>query len=221
MKKKKILDIDQLITKDHQNLDLNTPLRDDAFDITDEEKINKIEHYFKKIMHTLGLDLLDDNLKNSPRRVAKMYVNELFSGLKPDNKPVTTLFENSYEYGKMLIEKNISFYSNCEHHFLPIVGKAHIGYISSGNVIGLSKLHRIVNYYAKRPQVQERMTVQIFTELKRALNTEDVAVILDASHLCVSSRGIKDSTSTTVTFEAGGKFKEEKFWKEFKDLIKE
>ena len=220
MKKKKILDINQLITKDHEMKSLNTPLRDDAFEITDEEKINQIEHYFKEIMISLGLDLSDDNLKNSPRRVAKMYVNELFSGLKPKNKPKTTLFENSYEYGKMLVEKNISFHSNCEHHFLPIIGKAHIAYISSGNVIGLSKLHRIVNYYAKRPQVQERMTVQIFTELKKALNTEDVAVILDATHLCVSSRGIKDSTSTTLTFEMGGKFKEDKFWEEFKDLIK-
>ena len=221
MKKKKILDINQLITKDHEMKSLNTPLRDDAFEISDEEKINQIEHYFKEIMISLGLDLSDDNLKNSPRRVAKMYVNELFSGLKPKNKPKTTLFENSYEYGKMLIEKNISFHSNCEHHFLPIIGKAHIAYISSGNVIGLSKLHRIVNYYAKRPQVQERMIVQIFTELKKALNTEDVAVILDATHLCVSSRGIKDSTSTTLTFEAGGKFKKEEFWEEFKDLIKE
>ena len=221
MKKKKILDINQLITKDHEMKSLNTPLRDDAFEISDEEKINQIEEYFREIMITLGLDLSDDNLKNSPKRVAKMYVNELFSGLKPENKPKTTLFENSYEYGKMLVEKNISFHSNCEHHFLPIIGKAHIAYISSGNVIGLSKLHRIVNYYAKRPQVQERMTVQIFTELKKALNTEDVAVILDATHLCVSSRGIKDSTSTTLTFEMGGKFKEDGFWEEFKDLIKE
>ena len=221
MKKKKILDINQLISKGHEMKSLNTPLRDDAFEISDEEKIDQIEHYFKEIMISLGLDLSDDNLKNSPRRVAKMYVNELFSGLKPKNKPKTTLFKNSYEYGKMLVEKNISFHSNCEHHFLPIIGKTHIAYISSGNVIGLSKLHRIVNYYAKRPQVQERMTVQIFTELKKVLNTEDVAVILDATHLCVSSRGIKDSTSTTLTFEAGGKFKEDKFWREFKDLIKE
>ena len=221
MKKNKRIDIDKIIDcnpKDSTNI--KTPLREDAFSISDDNKIKIIESHFKEIMLTLGLDLTDDSLKGSPKRVAKMYVKELFSGLNPNSKPKSTLFRNSYEYGEMLVEKDISFYSNCEHHFLPIVGKAHIAYISSGNVIGLSKLHRIVTYYSKRPQVQERMTVQIFNELKSVLNTEDVAVIIDASHLCVSSRGIKDITSTTLTLEVGGKFKEEKFWKEFKDLIK-
>ena len=218
-KKNKVIDIDQIIecnTSDATKA--RTPLREDAFDISDDEKIALIESHFKEIMLALGLDLSDDSLKGSPKRVAKMYVNELFSGLNPSLKPQSTLFKNNYEYGKMLVEKNISFYSNCEHHFLPIIGKAHIAYISSGDVIGLSKLHRIVNYYAKRPQVQERMTVQIFNELKNVLKTDDVAVIIDAAHLCVSSRGIKDITSTTLTLEVGGKFKEDKIWKEFKDF---
>lgn len=220
-KKNKIIDIDQIIEcapKDSTNI--KTPLREDAFDMSDDEKITLIESHFREIMLTLGLDLADDSLKDSPRRVAKMYVNELFSGLNPELKPKSTLFKNNYDYGEMLIEKDISFYSNCEHHFLPIIGKVHIAYISSGDVIGLSKLHRIVNYYSKRPQVQERMTVQIFNELKNVLKTEDVAVIIDAAHLCVSSRGIKDITSTTLTLEVGGKFKEERLWKEFKDLTK-
>ena len=218
-KKNKIIDIDQIIEctpKDFTNI--KTPLREGAFDISDDKKIDIIESHFREIMLTLGLDLNDDSLKDSPRRVAKMYVKELFSGLNPNLKPKSTLFKNNYEYGEMLVEKDISFYSNCEHHFLPIIGKAHIAYISSGNVIGLSKLHRIVNYYSKRPQVQERMTVQIFNELKNVLKTEDVAVIIDAAHLCVSSRGIKDITSTTLTLEVGGKFKEERVWKEFKNF---
>ena len=218
-KKNKVIDIDQIIEcNTSDTTKARTPLREDAFDISDDEKIALIESHFKEIMLALGLDLSDDSLKGSPKRVAKMYVNELFSGLNPSLKPQSTLFKNNYEYGKMLVEKNISFYSNCEHHFLPIIGKAHIAYISSGDVIGLSKLHRIVNYYAKRPQVQERMTVQIFNELKNVLKTDDVAVIIDAAHLCVSSRGIKDITSTTLTLEVGGKFKEDKIWKEFKDF---
>ena len=218
-KKNKVIDIDQIIECNTSvAIKARTPLREDAFDISDDEKIALIESHFKEIMLALGLDLSDDSLKGSPKRVAKMYVNELFSGLNPSLKPQSTLFKNNYEYGKMLVEKNISFYSNCEHHFLPIIGKAHIAYISSGDVIGLSKLHRIVNYYAKRPQVQERMTVQIFNELKNVLKTDDVAVIIDAAHLCVSSRGIKDITSTTLTLEVGGKFKEDKIWKEFKDF---
>ena len=225
MKKNKIIDIDELIDSEskadannHLTTIANTPIRDDAFDISDEEKIKRIESHFKKIMETLGLDLSNESLKNSPNRVAKMFVNELFFGLDPKKKPKATLFENTYKYGKVLVEKNISFYSNCEHHFLPIIGKVHIGYISSGKVIGLSKLHRIVNYYSKRPQIQERMTVQIFNELKKVLNTDDVAVIIDAAHLCVSSRGIKDITSTTLTLESSGKFKEEALWTKFKKL---
>ena len=157
-------------------------------------------------MNVMGLDLTDDSLKGTPKRVAKMYIDEIFSGLNPANKPKVALFDNKYQYNQMLVEKNISFYSNCEHHFVPIIGKAHIAYISSGKVIGLSKLNRIVQYYAKRPQVQERLTNQIANELKQILETDDVAVIIDAKHLCVSSRGIKDDTSATVTSYYGGAF---------------
>jgi GTP cyclohydrolase I len=157
-------------------------------------------------MDVMGLDLTDDSLKGTPKRVAKMYIDEIFSGLNPANKPKVALFDNKYQYNQMLVEKNITFYSNCEHHFVPIIGKAHVAYMSSGKVIGLSKLNRIVQYYAKRPQVQERLTNQIAEELKGILETEDVAVIIDAKHLCVSSRGIKDDTSSTVTSYFGGKF---------------
>jgi GTP cyclohydrolase I len=160
-------------------------------------------------MDVIGLDLTDDSLKGTPKRVAKMYIDEIFSGLNPTNKPKVALFENKYQYNQMLVDKNITFYSNCEHHFVPIIGKAHVAYISSGKVIGLSKLNRIVQYYAKRPQVQERLTNQIAEELKIILNTEDIAVIIDAKHLCVSSRGIKDDTSTTVTSYFGGKFQDQ------------
>ena len=205
----------------HMMSDVRNLISDDAFNLSDEEKINIIQEYFKGIMLTLGLDLNDDSLQGTPYRVAKMYVKEIFQGLKSSERPKISLFENKYQYGKMLVEKNISFYSSCEHHFLPIYGKAHIAYISSGKVIGLSKLHRILNYYSKRPQVQERMTVQIFKDLKKALNTEDVAVYIDAFHLCVSSRGIKDITSSTVTLESGGVFKEEQKWSEFMSIIKE
>ena len=199
---------------------IDTPITEDAFELSDDEKILQIEKHFKEIMEVLGLDLTDDSLKGTPYRVAKMYVKEMFSGLNPDNKPPVSLFENKYEYDEMIVEKNITFYSNCEHHFVPIIGKAHIAYISSGNVIGLSKMHRIVNYYAKRPQVQERMTVQIFNELRKVLKTEDVGLVVDADHLCVSSRGIKDITSSTVTVELGGKFKDDKQWTKFLALIK-
>ena len=199
---------------------IDTPITEDAFELSDDEKIIKIEKHFKEIMEVLGLDLTDDSLKGTPYRVAKMYVKEMFSGLNPDNKPPVSLFENKYEYDEMIVEKNITFYSNCEHHFVPIIGKAHIAYISSGNVIGLSKMHRIVNHYAKRPQVQERMTVQIFNELRKVLKTEDVGLVVDADHLCVSSRGIKDITSSTVTVELGGKFKDDKQWTKFLALIK-
>ncbi|MFN8345827.1 MAG: GTP cyclohydrolase I FolE [Spirosomataceae bacterium] len=193
----------------------NTPLREDAFELSDVEKVEKIELHFREIMEILGLDLTDDSLKGTPRRVAKMYVKEIFSGLNPKNKPKATLFENKYKYNEMLVEKDISFYSNCEHHFVPIFGKAHVAYISSGKVIGLSKLNRIVQYFAKRPQVQERLTVQIGKELQQILQTEDVAVMMDAKHLCVASRGIQDDTSTTVTTFYGGKFKEEATKNEF------
>ena len=166
-------------------------------------------------MLTLGLDLTDDSLKNTPARVAKMYVNEVFSGLNPKNKPAITLFENKYDYNQMLVEKNISLFSYCEHHFVPIIGKAHVAYISSGKVIGLSKLNRIVQYFAKRPQVQERLSTQIGNELMQILNTEDVAVMIDAKHLCVSSRGVQDIASSTITTFFGGKFKDDNTRAEF------
>tara|TARA_B110000967_G_scaffold158764_1_gene164201 strand:+ start:900 stop:1589 length:690 start_codon:yes stop_codon:yes gene_type:complete len=194
------------IGDDHLFTGLETPMKKDAFKLTDIEKKSKIAVLFEEIMDVLGLDLTDDSLKGTPERVAKMYIDEIFSGLNPKNKPKVALFDNKYQYNQMLVEKDITFYSNCEHHFVPIIGKAHISYISSGKVIGLSKLNRIVQYYAKRPQVQERLTNQIAEELKGILGTEDVAVIIDAKHLCVSSRGIKDDTSATVTAFYGGAF---------------
>ena len=194
------------IGEDHLFTGLETPMKKDAFKLTDEEKKSKISNLFEEIMDVMGLDLKDDSLKGTPDRVAKMYIDEIFSGLNPANKPKVALFDNKYQYNQMLVEKDITFYSNCEHHFVPIIGRAHIAYISSGKVIGLSKLNRIVQYYAKRPQVQERLTNQIAEELKFILGTDDVAVIIDAKHLCVSSRGIKDDTSATLTAFYGGTF---------------
>jgi GTP cyclohydrolase I len=191
---------------DHMFTGMETPLKADAFDLSDSEKKLKIAHYFERIMDVLGLDLTDDSLRGTPKRVAKMYVEEIFSGLNPQNKPSVTLFDNKYRYNQMLVEKNITFYSNCEHHFVPIFGKAHVAYISSGKVIGLSKLNRLVQYFAKRPQVQERLTNQIGSELQQVLQTQDVAVIMDAKHMCVCSRGIQDDTSTTVSSFYGGVF---------------
>ena len=194
------------IGDDHLFTGLETPLKPDAFVLSDEEKKEKIENLFGQIMDVIGLDLTDDSLQGTPKRVAKMYIDEIFCGLNPKNKPKIALFENKYQYNQILVEKNITFYSNCEHHFVPIIGKAHVAYKSSGKVIGLSKLNRIVQYYAKRPQVQERLTNQIGVELQKILKTEDVAVIIDAKHLCVASRGVKDDTSTTVTAFYGGEF---------------
>ena len=194
------------IGDDHLHTGLETPMKADAFKLSDSEKKDRIAILFEEIMDVMGLDLTDDSLQGTPKRVAKMYIDEIFSGLNPENKPKVALFDNKYQYNQMLVEKNITFYSNCEHHFVPIIGKAHVAYISSGKVIGLSKLNRIVQYYAKRPQVQERLTNQIANELKFILDTEDVAVIIDAKHLCVSSRGIKDDTSSTTTVYYGGKF---------------
>ena len=202
-------DIYDTIGDNHELTTIETPLKTDAFEISDEEKIEKIQGYFKGIMETLGLDLEDDSLKGTPYRVAKMYVKELFSGLDPKNKPSISTFDNKYNYNKMLVEKNIEFESACEHHFLPMRGKAHVGYISSGKVIGLSKMNRIVQYYGKRPQVQERLTIQILKELQAALKTESVIVIIDADHLCVSTRGVQDKSSSTVTIEYGGEFNEQ------------
>jgi len=203
----------------HSMTSIETPLREDAFVKTDEEKIQNIQKYFALIMDELGLDLTDDSLRGTPYRVAKMYVQEIFSGLNPANKPVISTFDNKYQYDKMLVESNISFSSSCEHHFLPIVGKSHVGYISNGRVIGLSKINRIVDYFAKRPQVQERMTVQIIEELKKVLNTEDVIVVVEAGHMCVSTRGINDKSSMTTTIEYSGKFKSPSLRNEFFQLI--
>lgn len=215
----KITLTEEEIGDDHVGTSVDTPMRADAFEMNDDEKIAQIEYYFRLIMDTLGLDLTDDSLKGTPKRVAKMYVKEIFSGLNPENKPKIALFDNKYQYNEMLVEKDISFYSNCEHHFVPIFGKAHVAYIANGNVIGLSKLNRIVQYFAKRPQVQERLTMQIAKELQKVLGTEDVAVVMDAKHLCVASRGVQDDTSTTITSFYGGKFQQEATKAEFLKYI--
>jgi GTP cyclohydrolase I len=204
---------------EHKASSVETPLRSDAFDKTEEEKIALIEPHFKAIMEILGMDLRDDSLRGTPLRVAKMYVKELFQGLNPANMPSMTLFENKFQYNEMLVEKNINFYTNCEHHFVPFFGKAHVAYISSGKVIGLSKLNRLVEYFSKRPQVQERLTMQIGKALQTVLQTQDVAVMMDAKHLCVSSRGVKDDSSNTITSFFGGKFQEESTKSEFLKYI--
>ncbi|MEQ9405892.1 MAG: GTP cyclohydrolase I FolE [Cyclobacteriaceae bacterium] len=223
MKQKEILsntpaDIDEL-GDDHVASSHETPLRADAFEQDDDLKIELISKHFKEIMQILGLDLEDDSLKGTPLRVAKMYVKEVFSGLNPANKPKIRLFENKYNYDQMLVEKDITFYSHCEHHFVPIYGKAHVAYFSSGKVIGLSKINRIVQYFAKRPQVQERLTVQIAKELGSILKTDDIAVVMDASHMCVSSRGVNDTNSRTGTAHFGGKFKDQNIKNEFLNYI--
>ena len=205
---------------DHIATSADNPIRKDAFLLTDLEKIDAIQADVKNILNTLGMDLTDDSLKGTPKRVAKMFVNEIFGGLSPEKKPKASTFENKYNYGEMLVEKNITLYSTCEHHLLPIVGKAHIAYISNGTVVGLSKMNRIVDYFAKRPQVQERLTIQIVKELQIILNTDDVACVIDAKHLCVNSRGIRDIDSSTVTSEYGGQFKNTEIKREFLDYIK-
>ncbi len=208
------------IGNNHIATSAQNPIREDAFDKTDEEKIASIKKDVEHILQTLGMDLQDDSIHGTPNRVAKMFVKELFGGLNPEKKPTASTFENNYKYGEMLVEKNIVVYSTCEHHLLPIIGRAHVGYISNGRVIGLSKMNRIVEYYAKRPQVQERLTMQIVQELQIALGTNDVACVIDAKHLCVNSRGIKDIESSTVTSEFGGKFKNLETRREFLDYIK-
>ena len=207
------------VGEDHISSSDETPLRKDAFVLSDEEKIARINTNIREIMLTLGLDLDDDSLKGTPNRVAKMFVKEIFSGLHPDRKPKSSTFDNKYKYGEMLVEKNITLYSTCEHHLLPIVGRAHVAYISKGTVVGLSKMNRIVDYFAKRPQVQERLNIQIVRELQKVLGTDDVACVIDAKHLCVNSRGIRDIESSTVTAEYGGKFKEEAVRREFLNFI--
>ncbi|MEO8710883.1 MAG: GTP cyclohydrolase I FolE [Parafilimonas sp.] len=205
----------EIISSDLSETLVTTPLRDNAFELSDNEKIASIEYHFSKIMHTLGLNLFDDSLSGTPKRVAKMFVKEMFSGLNPENKPEITLFENKYGYKKMLIEKDITLYSNCEHHFVPIIGKVHVAYIPAKQVIGLSKINRLVQYYAKRPQVQERLTVQISQALKDVLQHDDVAVVIEADHLCVASRGIKDTGSKTITVSYSGQFEIEAIKQEF------
>lgn len=209
----------RVMDDDHIGTSFETPLRSDAFNLKDEEKIQTISWHFRQIMETLGLDLKDDSLKGTPDRVAKMYVHEAFRGLNPENKPEITLFENKFGYRQMLVEKDIKVHSYCEHHFVPILGKAHVAYISSGKVIGLSKINRIVDYFSRRPQVQERLTVQIAEELKKVLETEDVAVVVDSAHLCVITRGVKDVNSTTITSSYHGKFLEPSVRREFLDYI--
>jgi len=208
------------IGENHIATSAKTPLRDDAFELSNEEKIARIEESVKDILETLGMDLTDDSLRGTPKRVAKAYVNEIFMGLHPENKPSASTFDNNYNYGEMLVEKNIVVYSTCEHHLLPIVGRAHVAYISNGKVIGLSKMNRIVEYFSKRPQVQERLTMQVVQAMQEALGTDDVACVIDAKHLCVNSRGIKDIESSTVTAEFGGKFKEQDTKREFLDYLK-
>lgn len=205
---------------DHLTSNANNPIRKDAFDRSDEDKIEAIKKDVENILFTLGMDLTDDSIKGTPNRVAKMFVKEIFGGLNPSKKPSSSTFENQYKYGEMLVEKNITLYSTCEHHLLPIIGRAHVAYISSGKVIGLSKMNRIVDYFAKRPQVQERLTMQIVEELQKVLKTEDVACVIDAKHLCVNSRGIRDIESSTVTAEYGGQFKNELKRQEFLEYIK-
>jgi len=219
--KQELIENIEAIGDNHLSTNVETPLRSGAFDKTDDEKIDAIQYHFSKIMEELGLDLNDDSLSGTPFRVAKMYVKELFYGLNPANKPKLSTFENKYGYGKMLIEQNISIDSACEHHFLPITGFAHVAYIPKDRVIGLSKINRLVNYYAHRPQVQERLCLQIMKDLQRELNTESVIVMISAQHLCVSSRGIKDKSSSTTTIEFGGEFESSAVRNEFFNCLKE
>ena len=220
MKIENTTNLNDELGESHVGTSYDTPMKSDAFKLSDKEKIELIQDDVRHIMETLGLDLNDDSLNGTPKRVAKMFVNEIFGGLNPKLKPSASVFDNKYKYGEMLVEKNITVYSTCEHHLLPIVGKAHIAYVSNGTVVGLSKMNRIVDYFAKRPQVQERLTIQVVKELQNVLNTEDVACVIDAKHLCVNSRGIRDIESSTVTSEFGGKFKNKEIKREFLDYIK-
>ncbi len=220
MKYNKFLEDLEIIDQDHKNYSIETPLRVDAFEISDEEKISKIEKNVKEILYTLGMDMTDDSLKGTPKRVAKAYVKELFGGLNPKNLPTSSTFENKYKYGEMLVEKNITVFSTCEHHLLPIYGKAHVAYFAKDEVVGLSKMNRIVDYYSRRPQVQERLNIQIVKALQKILKTQDVACIIDAKHMCVNSRGIRHIDCSTVTGDFGGKFKDKLIKREFLDYIR-
>ena len=220
MKYNKFLEDLELIDQDHKNFSIETPLRDDAFEMSDDEKISIIQKNVNEILTTLGMDMTDDSLKGTPKRVAKAYVNELFGGLNPKNLPTSSTFDNKYQYGEMLVEKNISVFSTCEHHLLPIYGKAHVAYFAQDRVVGLSKMNRIVDYYSRRPQVQERLNIQIVKALQKILKTDDVACIIDAKHMCVNSRGIRHIDCSTVTGEFGGKFKDKLTKREFLDYIR-
>ena len=220
MKYNKFLEDLELIDQDHKNYSIETPLREDAFEISDDEKISKIEKNVREILYTLGMDMTDDSLKGTPLRVAKAYVKELFGGLNPKNLPSSSTFDNKYKYGEMLVEKNITVFSTCEHHLLPIYGKAHVAYFAKDEVVGLSKMNRIVDYYSRRPQVQERLNIQIVKALQKILKTDDVACIIDAKHMCVNSRGIRHIDCSTVTGDFGGKFKDKLIKREFLDYIR-
>ena len=220
MKYNKFLEDLELIDQDHKNFSIETPLRDDAFEMSDDEKISIIQKNVNEILTTLGMDMSDDSLKGTPKRVAKAYVKELFGGLNPKNLPTSSTFDNKYQYGEMLVEKNITVFSTCEHHLLPIYGKAHVAYFAQDRVVGLSKMNRIVDYYSRRPQVQERLNIQIVKALQKILKTDDVACIIDAKHMCVNSRGIRHIDCSTVTGEFGGKFKDKLTKREFLDYIR-
>ena len=220
MKYNKFLEDLEIIDQDHKNFSIETPLRDDAFEMSDDEKISIIQKNVNEILTTLGMDMSDDSLKGTPKRVAKAYVKELFGGLNPKNLPTSSTFDNKYQYGEMLVEKNITVFSTCEHHLLPIYGKAHVAYFAQDRVVGLSKMNRIVDYYSRRPQVQERLNIQIVKALQKILKTEDVACIIDAKHMCVNSRGIRHIDCSTVTGEFGGKFKDKLTKREFLDYIR-
>lgn len=211
----KMVEEEEIDYDDHFSATSDTPMRSDAFETSDQDKIAGISYHFKQILNILGMDLRDESLKDTPNRVAKMYVKEVFRGLNPANKPDMKLFPNKYRYGQMLVEKNITIYSYCEHHLVPIIGKAHIAYIPENHVVGLSKLNRIAQYYAQRPQVQERLTIQIGKELVNSLKTKNVAVLIEADHLCVASRGVKDVNSSTVTSFYSGSFNDEAVKNEF------
>ena len=219
MKYNKFLEDLELIDQDHKNYSIETPLEKDAFEISDDEKISK-NRKKREILDTLGMDMTDDSLKGTPLRVAKAYVKELFGGLNPKNLPSSSTFDNKYKYGEMLVEKNITVFSTCEHHLLPIYGKAHVAYFAKDEVVGLSKMNRIVDYYSRRPQVQERLNIQIVKALQKILKTDDVACIIDAKHMCVNSRGIRHIDCSTVTGDFGGKFKDKLIKREFLDYIR-
>jgi len=201
--------------EDHRMSSYDTPIKEDAFRLSDQNKIDEIAKHFQGIMDVLGLDLSDESLKGTPERVAKMYVNELFNGLNPDNLTKISLFENNYKYNGMLVEKDIELYSTCEHHFVPIIGKVHVAYIAKDKIIGLSKINRIVQHFSKRPQVQERLTIQVINKLKESLNTSDVACIIEAKHLCVNMRGVRDTKSATITAQYSGSFNKQEVKGEF------